>query len=195
VDESGDKPEQAPATGDTSTQAAEGDALDLPIEIGIPEGSEIPQEAVDAFLPIAKELGLNSEQATKLVEYQDKVNREAQADLTAQWKARSDQWRDSLQKDVDFGGDAYEGNIQASRRALRAFGGEPLASALGALGLGNHPELVKFFARVGRAMGEDDSSFDGGVKKGKPDAATARREYLKRQYPSMHKEGGKEAAS
>lgn len=45
--------------------------------------------------------------------------------------------------------------MDLAKKALMHYGGETLAQELLANGLGNHPELVKMFAKVGGQLAED----------------------------------------
>ncbi|MEQ8193882.1 MAG: hypothetical protein RIB59_05280 [Rhodospirillales bacterium] len=62
-------------------------------------------------------------------------------------------------------GRAYEGNIKAAQRALVAYGGDRLIEFLNntqadGMRLGDHPEIIRAFASIGKAVGED--GFHGG---------------------------------
>jgi hypothetical protein len=62
-------------------------------------------------------------------------------------------------------GRAYEGNIKAAQRALAAHGGERFIEFLNntqadGVRLGDHPEVIRAFAAIGKAVGED--GFHGG---------------------------------
>ena len=54
---------------------------------------------------------------------------------------------------------------------MREVGGPELAKALEETGTGNHPEFIRFFKRVGDAIGEDGMSFGGASKPGEKSLA------------------------
>ena len=78
----------------------------------------------------------------------------ANADLTREW-----------------GADA-KGNDGCARRVFDTFGGERFAvfvenAEVGGVKLGDHPEMRRIFAAIGRAMGEDRLHAPGGGEQGK----------------------------
>lgn len=58
-------------------------------------------------------------------------------------------------------GSAYEERIAAGRNAVREFGGEELATIMDETGLGNHPDVVRAFVRVGMQLGTSGQFKEG----------------------------------
>jgi len=52
-------------------------------------------------------------------------------------------------------GKNYDGNLDYARRAYAQFGSKELTDLMEDEGLGNHPEVVKAFSKVGQLLGED----------------------------------------
>jgi hypothetical protein len=52
-------------------------------------------------------------------------------------------------------GDAFNAKADAAFRAAKEFGGQELAQVLQETGLGNHPVMVKMFAKIGEKISED----------------------------------------
>ncbi len=52
--------------------------------------------------------------------------------------------------DKEIGGDKLISNLSAAQRALDQFGTPELKEYLNTTGLGNHPDLVKTFVKIGR---------------------------------------------
>ncbi len=128
------------------------------------EGQELDAEAVKAFEPIAKELNLSNEQAQKLVDvYGGKIMPKLVEQQAAQWQQQIEQWSEQVKADKDLGTDA---SIGAAQKAMDKFGSPELKQYLNETGLGNHPELVRIFANIGKAMSEDGlvTGNSGGVK-------------------------------
>ncbi|TDX30763.1 hypothetical protein DFO67_10418 [Modicisalibacter xianhensis] len=141
-------------------------------EFKAPEGfeGELDQAAIEQFEPIAKELGLTQEQADKLVAmHADSIQRAATAQRET-WAQQQQTWRDELQSDPDFGGKAFNENVQSAVKAVERFGTPGLKEALEQTGMGNHPELVRTFAAIGKAISEDKLHL-GGQSHGQRDAA------------------------
>lgn len=116
-----------------------------------PEGQELDANALAVFEPIAKELGLSQEQAQKLVDIYPQIQRQ-QAEA---WSKQVADWGEQVKADKEIGGDKFNASVGAAQRALDQFGNPELREYLNASGLGNHPALVRFCAKVGKAMAED----------------------------------------
>lgn len=128
------------------------------------EGQELDAEAVKAFEPIAKELNLSNEQAQKLVDvYGSKIMPKVVEQQAAQWQQQIEQWAEQVKADKDLGTDV---SIGAAQKAMDKFGSPELKQYLNETGLGNHPELVRIFANIGKAMSEDGlvTGNSGGAK-------------------------------
>lgn len=136
-------------------------------EFAAPEGVTLDAEAVAEFEPIAKELNLTNDQAQKLVELQTKFVQKQQA----QWDQTVDTWVTEIKADKEIGGQAMTESVKQAQRAISQFGTPELKAALDATRMGNHPELVRVFARIGKAMAEDTFVPSGAVSGVKRDAA------------------------
>lgn len=115
------------------------------------EGQELDANALAVFEPIAKELGLSQEQAQKLVDIYPQIQQQ-QAEA---WSKQVADWGEQVKADKEIGGDKFNASVGAAQRALDQFGNPELREYLNASGLGNHPALVRFCAKVGKAMAED----------------------------------------
>ncbi len=108
----------------------------------------VVQRGIDLYYGfLAEGLGTRERAA---VEAREKAN----ADLTREW-----------------GADAKR-NDECARRAFDTFGGERFAvfvenAEVGGVKLGDHPEMRRIFAAIGRAMGEDRLHAPGGGEQGK----------------------------
>jgi hypothetical protein len=141
----GDKPDDKKADDDKPQGAPE------KYEFTAPEGVTLDAEAVAEFEPVAKELNLSNEQAQKLVELQTKFVQKQQA----QWDKTVETWETEIKADKEIGGEKMTVNVNHARQAITHFGTPELKAALDATKMGNHPELVRVFARIGKAMAED----------------------------------------
>lgn len=120
-------------------------------EFAAPEGQELDANALSVFEPIAKELGLTQEQAQKLVDIYPQIQQQ-QAEA---WSKQVADWGEQVKADKEIGGDKFEVSVGLAQRALDQFGNPELREYLNASGLGNHPALVRFCAKVGKSMAED----------------------------------------
>lgn len=159
----GDKPqEEKPADGDKPEEKKPGEEKEQKQE-GAPEkyefqaaeGVELDTEALKDFEPVARDLNLTNEQAQKLVDAYPKILAGVQQRQAEAWQAQTEQWAADVKADKEIGGDKLTANLSSAQRALDLFGGPVLKEYLNTTGLGNHPELVKAFVKIGKAMSED----------------------------------------
>lgn len=129
-----------------------------------PEGQEYDDQFVKAYGDVAKELNLSQKDAQKLLDKVSPVVRERQQ---AQIDAVKQGWLDNSKGDKEFGGDKLEANLAVAKTALDKFGTPELKQLMNQTGLGNHPELIRFFYRAGKAISED--TYVGGHKEGEGD--------------------------
>lgn len=128
------------------------DPASQPIEytdFTIPEGSTINGEVLEDYKLAAKECGLDQANAQKLIEF----------GAIAQAKAldkMSNEWADLSAKDKEFGGDKLNENLAIASKARDAFATPELKALLESTRLGNHPELIRAFYKIGKAMSEDN---------------------------------------
>ncbi|WP_431641226.1 peptidase [Enterobacter hormaechei] len=120
------------------------------------EGQELDTAALEQFEPIARELNLTNEQAQKMVDlYGTKIMPMVQKQQAEAWQKQTEGWAETVKADKEIGGDKLTANLSAAQRALDQFGTPELKEYLNATGLGNHPDLVKTFVKIGKAMSED----------------------------------------
>lgn len=185
----GAKPEGS--AGDAGKQsdekAAEGDKTTAveDVVLKFAEGVKVDAALVGKVTPLFKEFGLKSEQAQKLADAFVKHQAEA---LAAQAKADDEAiaqvqkgYETALKADKELGGAHFNASIAAGQKALAKYGSPELTGFLDRTGLGNHPEIVRFFAKVGKAMGEDSTRNATGGASETPDP----RAVLLERYPTM----------
>jgi hypothetical protein len=120
-----------------------------------PEGALFDQTHLEQFKQTAKELGLTPEAAQKLVERDNQllsgfIDRNKQ-----DWQAQTSKWADEVKADKELGGEHFNATVTSARAALDRFATPQFKQMLAESGYGNHPELVRLFAKVGAAMKED----------------------------------------
>ena len=149
-------------------------------DVKLPDGVELDVATLDLFSPIFKELGISNEGAQKLVDAYvpliqstiDKQRKESQNDF----KTIVSGWHADTMKEL--GPDAKQ-DLAACGKALNKFGSKELREMLQETGVGNHKELVKFMAKIGKTISEDSvvTPKDNPVNLFGPDP--------KKMYPSM----------
>ena len=155
----------------------------------LPEGVEASEALLKPFAEVVKEHGVPHEVAQKFVDlYVDAQTQAAEAaaqqDLD-EWKAQQSRWVEEVKTDKELGGT----NFEATQTAIRTFFGKyadaETREFFNATGLGNHPKLVRLFARVAKADSEDSL---GGAARTSGSAQPSEAEMLARMYPTMSKQ-------
>ena len=113
---------------------------------------ELDPDVVTAFGDVAKELDLPQDAAQKVLDKMAPVIQAKQAKVLEQ--VRSD-WANDSQSDSEFGGEALTANLDIAKTALDTFGTDAFKSLLQETGFGNHPEIIRFMYRAGKAISED----------------------------------------
>jgi hypothetical protein len=121
-------------------------------ELTAPEGRTIDPEVLGSFSEVARELNLSKDAAQTVLDRLVPKMAERQA---AQLDSFRSQWTEASKTDKEFGGDRLPENLTVARKALESFGSPELRSLLNESGLGNHPEIIRFMVRAGRAISED----------------------------------------
>ena len=113
---------------------------------------ELDPEVLTAFGDVAKELNLPQEAAQKVL---DKVAPVVQAKQAKALEDAKAGWVNDSQSDEEFGGENFDANLKTAKSALDTFGNDALKSLLVETGFGNHPEIIRFMYRAGKAISED----------------------------------------
>ena len=116
------------------------------------DSSELDPEVVTAFGEVAKELDLPQDAAQKELDKVAPVIQAKQAKVLEQVKL---DWANDSQADKEFGGENLAENLNVAKQALDAFGSDSLKSLLHETGFGNHPEIIRFMYKAGKAISED----------------------------------------
>ena len=131
----------------------------------LPEGAVVSEEGIKEFSDLAKELNLSQENAQRLVSLQTKVMEEGAAKLAEAFDKQVDTWAEAARNDPEIGGDKHNQAVEDAKIAIKKLGGDPLAKVLDSSGLGSHPTIIRFMAKVG-AIVKDDTVIPGGAPAG-----------------------------
>lgn len=140
----------------------------------LPEGVKVTDEQLQAFFKEAHEMGLNKQQAARLIRYQTTLiatEMKGHADAQIETRAASEA---TLRKEW---GPAYDERMEMARNAIRHFGSDGLMELLNAPGgIGNNPDLARAFANMGKLMKEDEILGSGAHGRFKMTPAEAQQE-------------------
>lgn len=143
------------------------------------EGQEYDQKVLGVYKDVAKELNLSQEAAQKILE---KMSPAMQAQRMEQMSQIRSEWSNQSSADSEFGGENLQQNLAFARKALDTFGTPELRSLLNESGLGNHPEVIRFMYRSGKAISGDRFVAGSQGQKGKPQSQA---DYANSLYPSQ----------
>lgn len=151
-DKSGEETTDEKQTEDT-TEKEEKSGED--VAINLPEGSSLSAEDKAEISGLIKDQNLTQDQADKLVGLMDKAVSRYQDSQVEQLDQRQNEWEKSFQIDKEIGGENQNMSISYAKKAIDHFGNENFKKELNETRLGSHPEVVRVFARIGRAMSDD----------------------------------------
>tara|TARA_R110002020_G_scaffold227691_1_gene438364 strand:+ start:326 stop:1168 length:843 start_codon:yes stop_codon:yes gene_type:complete len=122
-------------------------------EVKIPEthASYFNETSVDNFKNVAHQIGLNNEQVNALIDYQVNEVNNQQGLVDSQVSAEKQVIEKTLRQEWGYD---YDKNIRAATKAVQVYGDESLNELLQS-NVGNHPGLIKLFARLGADVTED----------------------------------------
>lgn len=175
IDNTGRHPTgQSPDVQDNNDQ---GDAANKPAgapekyeDFKAPEGATLDSKVMEQFATAARELNLPQDQAQKMIDHMAPIMAERQAEQLAQMRT---EWAEQTRTDKEVGGDKLQENMVHAKKALDAFATPELKTLFDESGMGNHPEMVRFMVRAGKAISEDKIVL-GGQQPGRPSSIAER---------------------
>lgn len=133
-------------------------------EFAIPDGMTVDGDALDSFTPLARDLGLTQAQAQQLVDfYVHRLNALESSQMEQVAQVRKG-WVEGIKADDEIGGLAMGEKVALAVKALDRFGTQKLRKTLEESGLGDHPEMVRVFYRIGKSMAEDEIQGGAGAQ-------------------------------
>lgn len=163
---SGDSSGEDTGSGESQSDDAGNESSDtLPdtyADFTLPEGMELDSAALEQATPLFKELGLNQEQAQKVVSrYAELVQAGSQKQIDDFNQTLTD-WGNQAKSDSEYGGENFDKNLKIAQSAVTKYGTPELKKVLDDFGVGNHPEMIRFMVRVGATLQEDVPGSQGG---------------------------------
>lgn len=168
----GEKEDTDSKSEDGKADKDEDGAPDEYQEFSLPDGMEVDSDALEKFLPIAKEKNFSQEEAQAVVDIASDMVQKTLAQQYTAWEEKRDGWLDEGRNDPDVGGKNYDQSVADAKLAIHQIGGKELKKALDETGAGNHPAMLKAFSKLGKLLREDDFDFGSAQKEGKKDLAS-----------------------
>lgn len=150
-------PAQGAAPEGTKAAAPAAPAKKAPekYEFKFAEGATLDAEVLKEFEANARELDLDQASAQKIADLGAKMSAKLQSDLKSKVETAQKEWAAAAKADPEFGGENLEANLGIAQKAIATFASEPLKALLRDTGLGNNPEVIRLFWKVGQAISED----------------------------------------
>ena len=179
-------PEAAAASEPTDASATTEPAAAPVYEFTLPDGMALDTALVEQVTPLFAKANVPADVAQEMVStYAAHVAAQTAAALDAQQAAFQQKvagWADAVKADPEIGGANLPATINAGKRVLAQFGDAETTALLDESGLGNHPSIIRLFAKIGRQLTEDT------VVRGSTGATEQKPEPGARIYTTMRKE-------
>lgn len=137
------------------TQDVKSQAPEQYTDFTLPDGFTMDQGAIEAFSPVARELGMSQENAQKVIDLYSNLQQLQVKNSQLAINEERDKNIALVKADPELGGEKYDSNIKSAIKVINRFGSKELVDVLNNTGIGNSPHLIRLFVRVGKAMGED----------------------------------------
>lgn len=124
-------------------------------DLKLSEGSPLDESAKERIAAEAREQGLSNKDAQLLLEREERVITSHVDAQIEQFQKSVVAWEAECRSDKEIGGAEFNKNVELAKRAAKTWCSEGFMKTLNDTGLGNHPELVRTFFRIGKAMDED----------------------------------------
>jgi hypothetical protein len=131
-------------------------------ELKLPEGSGLKPRRIDEIAALAKQDGLSNDAAQALLDYESEAHAAWMENQKSELAAKSQEWFRAAESDPEFGGAQFKQSAELAKSVINKFGSDSLKKALVESGLGNHPELIRVFSKIGKAMAPDTLVMGGG---------------------------------
>lgn len=120
----------------------------------LPDGVELEAEGLKEAHTLFNELRIPQEGAQKLVDFYVK-NLRAEAEAPYQlWSETQKKWEAETLADPQIGGDKFPAVKTRISKLFDTFGAEGVREALTLTGAGNHPAIIKTFAKIAEKLVE-----------------------------------------
>lgn len=130
----------------------------------VPEGLTVDETMSKTFMDKAKAMNLTQAQAQELVDFQAQLVSKQFKESEETYKQMRSEWAEASKKML---GADPEKSLALVAKGRDAFATPELVKFLGESGLGDHPEVIRLFAKIGSAIAEDtvvDGGKGGGTK-------------------------------
>lgn len=167
--------DESEAEGEEAEQAGAPESYE---DFSLPEGLEMDTSALEEASGVFKDLNLSQDQAQKLVDVMAaKVQRDQEL-ADQQHQEMVQKWAEDAKQDPDMGGQNWKQTETFALKGMDALATPELRDFLKTTGLGNHPEMIRVFAHIGKLSSEPGFP-------GQPGSASKQLSPSRKMYPNM----------
>lgn len=121
-------------------------------EFTLGEDVKFTDEGLNDLKSVFKELNLSQDSAQKIVDKFATAQVAVNKDVVL---ASAKRWAEETRNDPEIGGANFKQNLGVASKAYRQFASPKLQAVFEESGLGNHPEVVRLFVKLGNEMAQD----------------------------------------
>lgn len=125
-------------------------------ELKLPADALVDKSDLERIEADAKARGLSAEEAQSILDRENSALASFVEKQKKQTEGIVTGWKKAVEADKEIGGANFPKNAEIAKRAVDRFGSQEFKQALEESGLGNHPELVRVFYKIGKAMENDE---------------------------------------
>jgi hypothetical protein len=115
----------------------------------------VDPELLTGFTKAAQEAGISAEQAQKVLDFYAQTEKGLAEKYAESQKAQTTTWLEEARQDKEIGGAKWDATVADAKKAITQMGSPALKTLLNQTGLGNHKDVIAFFAKAGRTLSED----------------------------------------
>lgn len=123
-------------------------------DVKLPEGMTIPEDLAPRLTEVAKEAGLTAAQISALAPLHAQIVKDAADANVKAYQETNAAWVDEVKADPEIGGAKLDGTLKSIGKVLDQYGTPELRRALAYTGAGNHPEVIRFMAKIATQLNE-----------------------------------------
>lgn len=163
----------SPAEPPKTTEPAKAAVAPEKYEFKAPAGVELDADTAGAFSEVARKAGLSQEAAQEVIDsIAPKLAAQNVKAFTAAIERVNTEWATAVKADPEIGGEKLSENLATAKKAVERFASPALRGLLEpfdatknpkGMGLGNNPEFIRLFFKLGKAISED-GFVPGGTK-------------------------------
>lgn len=137
--------------GDSAAQRIIPEKYDLKM----PKESYLDESVVDNLAEWAKKNNLTNAEAQAVLERENGLRAAIVKGHQEELDNSAASWLEESKSDGEIGGDNFNETVALAKRVVDKFATPALIKALNESGLGNHPEVIRVFKRIGEHLKDD----------------------------------------